>query len=141
MEEKLTFDNGNIKISDEVISTIATIAVSEISGVSGMGGSLAGDIAEKFGKKTLTKGVKITMDNDDVILDLSVVLKFGLRIPEIAWNIQENVKKSVESMTGLNVAKVNVRVVGIAVDDSEAESKSAPNEAEVVEAPVESSEE
>lgn len=117
MEEKLAFDNGNIKISDEVLSTIATIAVSEIDGVAGMGGSFTGDIAEKFGKKTLTKGVKITMDNNDVILDLNVIIKYGLRIPEIAWNIQENVKKSVESMTGLNVTKVNVRVVGIEVEE------------------------
>lgn len=113
------FENGNIKISDEVISTIATIAVSEVGGVHGMGGTFAGDIVEKFGKKTLTKGVKITMESDEVVLDLNVVLKYGVRIPEIAWNIQENVKKSVESMTGLTVTKVNVRIVGIEVDKDE----------------------
>ncbi len=134
MDEILTIDKGNIKISDEVISTIATIAVSEIEGVSGMGGTFAGDLVEKLGKKSLTKGVKITMENDnDVILDLNVVMKYGVRIPEIAWNIQENVKKSVESMSGLNVTKVNVRVVGIAVEKEEdvlkkvtAEEGSAP---------------
>jgi len=125
MEENMAFDNGNIKISDEVISTIATIAVSEVNGVIGMGGSFTGDIVEKFGKKTLTKGVKITMDNDEVILDLNVILKYGVRIPEIAWNIQENVKKSVESMTGLNVIKVNVRVVGIEVEDKTEEKTKA----------------
>jgi len=125
MEENMAFDNGNIKISDEVISTIATIAVSEVNGVIGMGGSFTGDIVEKFGKKTLTKGVKITMDNDEVILDLNVILKYGVRIPEIAWNIQENVKKSVESMTGLNVIKVNVRVVGIDVEDKTEEKTKA----------------
>jgi len=125
MEENMAFDNGNIKISDEVISTIATIAVSAVNGVIGMGGSFTGDIVEKFGKKTLTKGVKITMDNDEVILDLNVILKYGVRIPEIAWNIQENVKKSVESMTGLNVIKVNVRVVGIEVEDKTEEKTKA----------------
>ncbi len=113
------FENGNIKISDEVISTIATIAVSEVSGVHGMGGTLAGDLVEKFGKKTMTKGVKVTLESDEVVLDLNVVLKYGVRIPEIAWNIQENVKKSVESMTGLTVTKVNVRIVGIEVDKDE----------------------
>lgn len=113
------FENGNIKISDEVISTIATIAVSEVSGVHGMGGTFAGDIVEKLGKKTMTKGVKITMESNEVVLDLNVVLKYGVRIPEIAWNIQENVKKSVESMTGLEVTKVNVRIVGIEVDKEE----------------------
>ena len=119
------YDNGNIKISDEVISTIATIAVSEVSGVYGMGGSFAGDIAEKLGKKTLTKGVKITMEDNEVILDLNVVLKYGVRIPEIAWNIQENVKKSVESMTGLEVTKVNVRIVGIEIEKESADKTTA----------------
>ncbi len=129
-------DNGNIKISDEVISTIATIAVSEVNGVHGMSGTFAGDIVEKLGKKTMSKGVKITMEGNEVILDLNVVLKYGMRIPEIAWNIQENVKKSVESMTGLNVTKVNVRVVGIEVEnDAVAEEK--PAEADNEELPEE----
>ncbi len=119
------FENGNIKISDEVISTIATIAVSEVNGVHGMGGTLAGDIVEKFGKKTMTKGVKVTLESDEVVLDLNVVLKYGVRIPEIAWNIQENVKKSVESMTGLTVTKVNVRIVGIELDKDEKTTESS----------------
>lgn len=129
MDEILTFDKGNIKISDEVISTIATIAVSEIEGVSGMGGTFAGDLVEKLGKKSLTKGVKITMEGEnDVVLDLNVVMKYGVRIPEIAWNVQENVKKSVESMSGLNVTKVNVRVVGIAVEKEEDVMKKVTSE-------------
>ena len=114
------FDNGNIKISDDVIATISTIAVSEIDGVHGMGGSFAGDIVEKFSKKSLTKGVKSTVEGDTVCIDLNIIVKYGVRIPEIAWNIQENVKKSVESMTGLTVAKVNVRVVGVEVDKNAA---------------------
>lgn len=122
------FDNGNIKISDDVISTIATIAVSEVEGVHSMGGSFAGDIVEKLGKKTMTKGVKIAMEGNEVILDLNVVLKYGVRIPEIAWNIQENVKKSVESMSGLEVTKVNVRVVGIEVENTEKSTKQAADD-------------
>lgn len=117
------YENGNIKISDEVIATIATIAVSEVDGVHSMGGSFAGDIVEKFGKKTMTKGVKSTIEGNDVTLDLNVVLKYGVRIPEIAWNIQENVKKSVESMTGMSVAKVNVRVVGIEIPEETAKDE------------------
>lgn len=124
------FDNGNIKISDEVISTIATIAVSEVSGVHGMGGSFAGDIVEKLGKKTMTKGVKIAMESNEVVLDLNVVLKYGVRIPEIAWNIQENVKKSVESMTGLEVTKVNVRVVGIELENADKTDENTAKDAQ-----------
>lgn len=114
------YENGNVKISDEVIATIATIAVSEVDGVHSMSGSFAGDIVEKLGKKTMTKGVKSTIEGDDITLDLNVILKYGVRIPEIAWNIQENVKKSVESMTGMNVTKVNVRVVGIEIPEETA---------------------
>lgn len=129
MDEILTFDKGNIKISDEVISTIATIAVSEVEGVSGMGGSFAGELAEKLGKKSLTKGVKITMEaENDVVLDLNVIMKYGVRIPEVAWNVQENVKKSVESMSGLSVTKVNVRVVGISVEKEEDTLKKVTDE-------------
>lgn len=117
------FDNGNIKISDDVISTIATIAVSEVNGVHGMGGSFTGDIVERLSKKSMTKGVKINMENNDVTLDLSVVLKYGVRIPEVAWNIQENVKKTIESMSGLNVVKVNVRIVGIEVENNSEEAE------------------
>ena len=122
------FENGNIKISDDVISTIASIAVCEVDGVHSMGGTFTGDIVEKFGKRNLTKGVKITAEGNDITLDLNVVFKYGVRIPEVAWNIQENVKKSIESMSGLNVVKVNVRVVGVeVVKTSDTSDKCAEN--------------
>lgn len=117
------YENGNIKISDEVIATIATIAVSDVDGVHSLSGSFAGEIAEKLGKRAMTKGVKSSIEGDEITLDLNVVLKYGVRIPEIAWNIQENVKKSVESMTGMNVTKVNVRVVGIEIPEETVEDE------------------
>ncbi len=104
---------GNIKISEEVVSTIAGIAVAEVKGVSGMGGSFTGDIAQMLGKKSLSKGVKIAMNEKEVSADISVIIEYGVRIPEVAWEIQENVKKSIESMTGLTVTKVNIHVVGV----------------------------
>ncbi len=104
---------GNIKISEEVVSTIAGIAVAEVKGVSGMGGSFTGDIAQMLGKKSLSKGVKISMNDKEVSADISVIIEYGVRIPEVAWEIQENVKKSIESMTGLTVTKVNIHVVGV----------------------------
>ena len=105
-------NNGNVKISDEVISTIAAVAVSEIEGANTMGGTFSG-IAEKFGKKNYTKGIKVTASEDQLTIDVNIVVDFGVKIHEVAWNVQSNVKKSVELMSGLEVAKVNVHVVGV----------------------------
>lgn len=106
-------NSGSIKISDEVIATIASVAVSEIDGVCGLMGSIAGELAIKFGKKNINKGIKVASDDKEISIDISLIVKYGIRIPEIAWEVQENVKKAVESMSGLSVAKVNVHVAGV----------------------------
>ena len=113
---------GNVKISDEVIATITHVAVSEIKGVSGMSGSFAGDIAQMLGKKNMTKGVKVDLKENSVTLDLNVIIEYGVKIPEVAWEIQEAVKKAIESMTGLDVEKVNIHVVGIDIPKIEEKS-------------------
>ena len=105
---------GNIKICVDVVSTIAGIAASEIKGVYGMYTSFANGIAEKLGaKKNQTKGVKVEMEGEAVTIDLYIVVKYGIKIPELAWEIQESVKNNVETMTGLNVAKVNIHIEGV----------------------------
>lgn len=110
-------NGGTIKISDEVIATITSVAVSETDGVCNLSGSLTGEIAMRFGKKNINKGIKVTTTDDGTVIDISVTVKYGIRIPDIAWEIQENVKKSVESMSGLNVLKVNIHVVGVEFED------------------------
>ncbi len=104
-------NNGNIKISDEVISTIAAVAVAEIDGANTMNGALSG-IAEIFGKKNYTKGIKVT-PGEQLTIDVNIVVDYGAKIHEVAWNVQSNVKKSVELMSGLEIEKVNVHVVGV----------------------------
>lgn len=106
-------NSGSIKISDEVIATIASVAVSEIDGVCGLMGSIAGELALKFGKKNVNKGIKVVSNDTEATIDISLIVKYGIRIPEIAWEVQENVKKSVESMSGLSVTKVNIHVAGV----------------------------
>ena len=103
--------SGNIKISDEVISTIAAVAVSEIEGASVAGNAFSG-IVEKFGKKNYTKGIKVTSE-ELLTIDVNIVVEYGVKIHEIAWNVQSNIKKSVELMSGLQVDKVNVHVIGV----------------------------
>ena len=103
--------NGNIKISDEVIITITSVAVSEIEGANCASGTL-NEIAQKFGKKNFAKGIKVTVE-EDIVLDVNIAVDYGVKIPDVAWNVQDNVKKSVELMTGLTVNKVNVHVVDV----------------------------
>ena len=112
-------ENGNINISDDVVSTIASLAASEVKGIVGMSGSISGGFAELLGKKNLAKGVKITINENDVILDLAVIVEYGVKIPDVAWELQEKVKTEVESMTGLNVSAVNVTVDGVNVPKQE----------------------
>ena len=105
--------NGNIKISDEVIATIVTVATKEVSGISGLSLSLTDEITSRFVKKNSTKAIKINNSDNVVSIDISIVVNYGIRIPDVAWEVQENVKKSVESMSGLIVDKINVIVSGI----------------------------
>ena len=105
--------NGNIKISDEVIATIVTVATKEVSGISGLSLSLTDEITSRFVKKNSTKAIKINNSDNGVSIDISIVVNYGIRIPDVAWEVQENVKKSVESMSGLIVDKINVIVSGI----------------------------
>lgn len=117
--EEITLEEstGNVNISDEVVAAIAGIAAGEIDGVAGMYGSVVGGIAEKLGaKKNPQKGVKVSVTPDGAVIDLLIVVDFGVRIPELAWEVQENVKNSVETMTGIDVLKVNVRIVGVSFD-------------------------
>ncbi len=111
---------GNIKISVEVVSTIAGIAASEINGVSCMYTSFVDGVAQRLGaRKNTSKGVRVDMTEKTVTIDLYIVVEYGIKIPELAWEIQENVKTKVESMTGLSVEKVNIHIEGISFNGAD----------------------
>ena len=123
LENNTSEEKGNVKISVDVVATIAGIAANEIEGVAGMCGSIAGGIAEFLGsKKSATKGVKVEIQEEIAIIDLYVIVDYGIRIPELAWEIQENVKQSVESMTGLSVEKVNIHIDGVSFEKENAKN-------------------
>ena len=104
---------GTIRIADEVVGIIAGMAATEIPGVAGMSGGLVGGIAEMLGKKNLAKGVKVEVGEKEAAVDLYVIMEYGVRLPGIAIQVQENVKHAIESMTGLEVVEVNVHVQGV----------------------------
>ncbi|MBQ7410768.1 MAG: Asp23/Gls24 family envelope stress response protein [Clostridia bacterium] len=106
--------NDTIKIANEAVATYAGIAVSEVSGVYGMAGGFASGITETFsGKKNFSKGIKVEVGEKDAKIDVSIIVEYGARIPEVAFEIQTRVKKAVENMTGLKVLEVNVHVQGV----------------------------
>lgn len=121
---------GNITISDEVISVIAGVATSEVKGVSSMSGTIAGGIAEILGKKNMGRGVKVVLDGEVATIDLHITVIYGAKVPEVAWEIQEKVKKAVETMTGLTVDKVNIYIEGVVI---EKEPKKETRPAKIVE--------
>lgn len=112
-ENNNTTDKGDIRIANEVIEIIAGLAATEVRGVAGMSGGVAGGIAELLGRKNLSKGVKVEVGQKQCAIDLSIVAEYGARIPEVANEIQENVKRAIEGMTGLEVVEVNVHVLGV----------------------------
>ena len=105
---------GSVKIADEVISIVAGLAATEVAGVAGISGGLAGGIAELLGKKNFSKGVKVIVTGKTVTVEIYVIIEYGICIPEVAIEIQEKVKEAVESMTGFEVAAVDIHVQGIA---------------------------
>ena len=114
MEKNLDF-KGDIKISDSVVASIAGLAASEIDGVDSLSGNLTNEIVAKFGIKNNSKGVKLEINQGSVIADIYVNVFYGFSIPDVSAKVQEKVKQAIESMTGLTVVGVNVRVVGITV--------------------------
>ena len=114
IDTETTEENEGIQISNDVIAVIAGVAVSEVQGVSSMAGGFAGGISEVLsGKKNLAKGIKVDKEENKVKIDVNIIVEYGTRIPDVAFEIQNRVKTSVENMTGLKVEEVNVHVQGV----------------------------
>lgn len=119
-------ENEGVKISNDVIAIIAGVAVSEVPGVYGMSGGFAGGISEVLkGKKNLAKGIKVDSTETEAKIDVNIIVEYGSRIPDVAFEIQNRVKKAVENMTGLKVEKVNVHVQGVNTESLTAASEEA----------------
>ena len=112
---------GTIQISPRVLEFIAGIAASQIDGVAKMHGSLANNVGELLGRSDHRRGVKLTMDDDALTIDVAVYIEYGVAIPQIAAKIQENVKQRIASMTDLKVVTVNVHVQGINTEKPESD--------------------
>ena len=124
LQEEIKTENEGIQISNDVIAVIAGVAVSEVPGVAGMAGGFAGGISEVFsGKKNLAKGIKVDATETEAKIDVNIIVEYGTRIPDVAFEIQNRVKKAVENMTGLKVEEVNVHVQGVNTDASKEQNE------------------
>lgn len=113
-------NNTNIKIADDVIAVIAGVAVAEVPGVAEMSGGFAGGISEVLsGKKNLSKGIKVESGEKETRIDVNIIVEYGIRIPDVAFEIQNKVKVAVEKMTGLKVVEVNVHIQGVSTQNME----------------------
>ena len=110
---------GSIKIANEVVAVIAGLAASEVDGVAGMSGGITEGWSELCGKKNLARGVKVEVGEKEAAVDLNVVVRYGAVIPEVCTSVQQNVKRAIEIMTGLDVVEVNVHVTNVLVDEKE----------------------
>ncbi len=107
---------GDIQIADEVIAIIAGLAATEVEGVAKMYGNITNELVSKLGMKRLSKGVKVLVTPDDVKVDLSIELKYGYSVMKVSEVVQEKVKQAIETMTGLKVSMVRVRIAGVAIE-------------------------
>lgn len=107
---------GEVQIADEVVAIIAGLAATEVEGVSKMSGNITNELVSKLGMKNLSKGVKVTVTDATVSVDLALELEFGYSILEVSALVQERVKSAIETMTGLTVDEVNVRIAGVSLE-------------------------
>ena len=109
-------DVGQVQIADEVVAVIAGLAATEVEGVAKMSGNITNEIESKLGMKKLSKGVKVTITGTQVDVTLNLVLSYGVSIPKTSQEVQDKVKSAIETMTGLTVSEVNIRIAGIQMD-------------------------
>ena len=130
VENNVENSNG-IQIASDVIAVVAGVAVSEVEGVYSMAGGFAGGITEVLkGKKNLAKGIKVETEENKAKIDVNIIVEYGARIPDVAFEIQNRVKTAVENMTGLTVEEVNVHVQGVNTEKVSEEPETEENEEE-----------
>ena len=108
---------GEVKVADEVVAIIAGLAATEVEGVDSLGGNITNEIVSKLGMKNLSKGVKVHVGENDVTVNLALNIKYGCEIPKVSAAVQDRVKTAIETMTGLEVSEVNIKIAGVNIDN------------------------
>jgi uncharacterized alkaline shock family protein YloU len=123
-EPTYDYNLGENKLPDEVIAIAAARAVLDTKGVAELSGGIGNSISKTLlRKEQLSKGMKIDQTDEGINLDVYIVVYYGARIPEIAWQIQKNVKNSIQQLTERKVLAVNVHVQGVKEKDNKKDKK------------------
>ncbi len=104
---------GSVNISEEVLAVIAGAAAMEVDGVSALGTTLSNDVAALVSRKSVAKGVHLEVEGEAVMVDVTILVKYGYVVPEVAKNVQDAIQNAVMNTSGLDVAGVNVTVSGV----------------------------
>ena len=104
---------GEVKIADEVVAIIAGLATTEVEGVSSMAGNITFEKLSSVGMISLSIGIQVEVSDNEVMVDVAINIAYGYSIPDVSTKVQEKVKTTIESMTGLEVAKINVRIASV----------------------------
>ena len=107
-----------LEVSDDVLAVCAINATLKTEGVAEMAGGITNTISKSIrGKELVAKGAKVTRNSDQIEIDLHVIVSYGCKIPQVAWDIQDNVKNEIRSMTNMKLNAVNIHVEGVKKDD------------------------
>ena len=113
-----TLENGNmgqVQIADEVVAIIAGLAATEVEGVASMAGNITNELVSKLGKKSLSKGIRVKVEDGVVKVDLTLNIDYGYSVPKTCKKVQEKVKAAIENMTGLEVEKVDIQIANVSI--------------------------
>lgn len=116
-------EGDSIRISSEVIAVITSIIASDIPGISGLSGGVVGGIAERLGRRDMTRGIKVDVNEDRITIDLNVIVEYGKSIVESTDKLKKEIRSNVEKTTGLKVEAININVQGINVPEDEKEGE------------------
>lgn len=110
--------SGEVHVAGEVVAIIAGLAATEVEGVSSMAGNITNELVSKLGMKNLSKGVKISIVESNVEVDIALNIAYGYSIPEVSSKVQERVKNAIENMTGLEVTEINIRIASVDMENN-----------------------
>ena len=113
-----TLENGNmgqVQIADEVVAIIAGLAATEVEGVASMAGNITNELVSKLGKKSLSKGIRVKVEDGIVYVNVALNIAYGYSVPKTCTKVQEKVKAAIENMTGLEVEKVDIQIANVSI--------------------------
>ena len=113
-----TLENGNmgqVQIADEVVAIIAGLAATEVEGVASMAGNITNELVSKLGKKSLSKGIRVKVEDGIVNVNVALNIAYGYSVPKTCKKVQEKVKAAIENMTGLEVEQVDIQIANVSI--------------------------